>query len=316
MKFILERWPWLEVQVRKCSAKLSFLKSIYKALRKKKKQDTGKQEQVAGKELVDYLKSLGIKKGDILIVHSSYRPLKCFGMKPNEIIEMLKEIIGSEGTLVMPSFALFPEEISGTFDETSHKQFIYDVNSSEAWTGIITDLFWREEDVVRSHYPDNPLAAWGKYSTEMFAEEEEGDLALGPNSAWKFCAEHNAKVLFLGVPALDSITEIHLPEDNLDKDWPVKGWFKERHYKIVDGEKETERNTRIRKQFWSKYATEFRCSYVLRKQGVLKEELFHNVAISYIPDLKVFEEFITQRALQGDLLIYKVPSKYYRKRNE
>lgn len=316
MRFVLERWPWLEVQLRKCAANLSFLKVIYKRLRKKRKQEIGNQQQFDKKELIDHLSRIGIEKGDILIVHSSYRPLKCFGMKPNEIIDMLKQMVGKEGTLVMPSFALFPEEISGTFEETSHKQFTYDVGRSEAWTGIITDLFWREDDVVRSRYPDNPLAAWGKYSTEMFAKEQQGDLALGPNSAWKFCAERNAKVLFLGVPALDSITEIHLPEDNLDKNWPVEGWFKERHYKIVDGEKETERNTRIRKQFWSKYATEFRCSYALRKQGVLSETLLHNVAISYIPDLKMFEDFITQRALQGDLLIYKIPKKYYRKRNE
>lgn len=314
MKSIMEKQPWIEVLARRVAKHLTFIKNIFNKLNTKKKKKIGNCEIIDKSILKNYLKGLGIKKGDILIVHSSLRPLKCFEMSPEDVIDMLLDLVGEEGTLVMPSFVTYNEHISGEFEEVSTQEFLYNVQKSAAWTGIITDIFWRREDVMRSKFPDNSLAAFGKYAKEMFEKEDKGDLAHGQYSAWKFCSEHHAKVLFLGIPAFNAITEIHLPEDILDEDWPIRGWFKERKYEITDGEKVYKRKTRIRKQFWSKYLTEYRCSYELRKHDLLKEEILRNVPISFIYDLKTMEKFITERAKKGDLLIFRIPKRYYKKK--
>lgn len=313
LKSLMEHYSWLEVMARRITRYFSFPKKILKKINTKKKKNIGLGEHVGATVLKDYLRGQGITNGDILIVHSSLRPLKCFGMSPEDVIDMLLELVGETGTLVMPAFPMYDEHISGKFEEISTQEYVYDIQESPAWTGIITDLFWRRADVIRSRFPDNPLAAHGKYAKEMFEQEKEGDLAHGQYSAWKFCSEHHAKVLFLGIPAFNAITEIHLSEDILDEDWPILGWFKERKYEIRDGEKVYKRITRIRKQFWSKYLTEYRCSYELRKHNLLKEELLKAVPISYIPDLAKLEEFVTERALEGDLLIFRIPKRYYRK---
>lgn len=314
LKRMMEIYPGLEVAARKTARHLLFIKKLIKIAHAKKKEKQNMDECIDKSILIEYLKQLGIVNGDILIVHSSMRPLKKFGLSPTEVIDMLLDLVGEEGTLVMPSFTLYDEYVSGTFEESSMQEFVYDIRESTAWTGVITDLFWRRSDVMRSRFPDNPLAAHGKYSVEMFGQENKGDLAHGHYSAWKFCSEHHAKVLFLGIPAFNAITEIHLSEDILDERWPINGWFKERKYEIRDGKNAYNKITRIRKQFWSKYLTEYRCSYELRKQNLLKEESLMTIPISFIPDLAEMEEFVTARALEGDLLIFKIPKKYFKKR--
>ena len=245
MKRIMEQIPQLEVWARIVAGYMTGIKEIYKKNNVKKKKHIGNAPQVHKNVLIDYLKALKIQKGDILIVHSSLRPLKCFGMAPTEIIEELLKLVGDEGTLVMPAFCKYNEHIKGKFAEESVTEFVYNVQESPAWTGVISDTFWRREDVIRSRYPDNPLAATGSCAREIFMQEAQGDLAHGRYSSWKFCSDKHAKVLFLGIPAFNSITEIHLAEDLLDDRWPVKGWFKECHYKIIDNEKVYNKTTRI-----------------------------------------------------------------------
>ena len=310
---IMAKIPWTEVWGRHLALKLSTIRSGFKQKQKEKKEAVAASNQLDLSDLKTELEALGIKKGDILLVHSSFRPLKSFGCSPDEIIGMLIDLVGDEGLLVMPSFVAYEEEISGGFNETSEKEFTYDPKGSKAWTGVITDKFWRRDDVIRSSFPDNSLAARGKRAGELFKNEIDSEMAHDKKSAWEYLREHHAKILFLGIPAFNSITEIHLCEDRLDEQFPVKGWFKERHYIIAEKDGPGyKRVTRIRKQFWSRYLTEYRCSYELSRNGYLREYLYKGINVSLIPDLYSFNEFVEGKAKSGDLIIFRVPKKYYR----
>ena len=87
---------------------------------------------VKKQDIVTALKQIGVKRGDILLVHSS---LKSFGMDveggAETVISALKETLTQEGTLVMPTF-------SQKNFQTVYKDWSLERPSD---TGYITEFF-------------------------------------------------------------------------------------------------------------------------------------------------------------------------------
>ena len=54
-------------------------------------------------QLRPFLRDLGLKKGDVVLVHSSYNKFEAYCGKPMEVIETLQDTLGPEGTLLMPT---------------------------------------------------------------------------------------------------------------------------------------------------------------------------------------------------------------------
>lgn len=72
--------------------------------------------------IIDNLKNRGIGKGSIIIVHSSYDLLEISGLLPEEINSKLLELVGTEGTLVMPAIRKYKEE--GNFEKHIKKTWM------------------------------------------------------------------------------------------------------------------------------------------------------------------------------------------------
>lgn len=126
-------------------------------------------------------RDLGLKRGDIVMVHSS---LSAFGFVEggaHAVIDVLTSILTEEGLLLMPSFnhgAAFGENAPG----------YYDPQETPTTNGIIPDTFWRRKGVWRSLNPTHPYAAWGK-NARRIVEHHHRTLTMGPDSplgqAWR-----------------------------------------------------------------------------------------------------------------------------------
>ena len=90
--------------------------------------------------LTEELRSLGVRPGGILLVHTA---LSRVGTSPGELIEALLAVLGDSGTLVMPSMA---DDDDVPFDRTSMPCRA---------VGLVADTFRRMPGVLRS---DNPHA--------------------------------------------------------------------------------------------------------------------------------------------------------------
>ena len=55
-------------------------------------------------ELVRQLRSLGVTAGDVLLVHTSFRAVRPVEGGPEGLIRALRDALGPDGTLVMPSW--------------------------------------------------------------------------------------------------------------------------------------------------------------------------------------------------------------------
>lgn len=149
-------------------------------------------------ELVAQLHALGVRRGAVLLVHTSFRAVRPVEGGPLGVIDALREALGPGGTLVMPSW-------SGDDDMP------FDPLTSPASPdlGVVADTFWRQPGVARSDHPF-ALAAAGPQAERITS----GALPLPPHapaSPVGKAYDLDGQVLLLGV-GHDADTTLHLAE--------------------------------------------------------------------------------------------------------
>ena len=144
--------------------------------------------------LVSQLRALGVQPGGLLLVHSA---LSKVGTSPRELIEALLEVLGTDGTLVMPSMA---DDDDTPFDRTAIPCRA---------VGLVADTFWRMPGVLRS---DNPhaFAAHGPLASRI-TQPHPIDIPHGVDSPPGRVFHLDGSILLLGV-GHDANTTLHVAE--------------------------------------------------------------------------------------------------------
>ena len=115
-------------------------------------------------ELAQVLHRVGLREGDSTLVHSSFDAFEGFDGKPSDVIEVLKEAIGPRGLLMMPTIPF-----SGTAIDWARSHPLVDLRRTPSRMGLISEIFRRSPDVIRSVHPTHPVAAWGAQAAECVA---------------------------------------------------------------------------------------------------------------------------------------------------
>lgn len=173
-------------------------------------------------------KALGIKLGDIIIMHSSLSRIGWTIGGSVAVIEALTGVLTPEGTLVMPTFTSgnsepsywqnppVPESWWSTIREEM-PAYNPQVTPSRAM-GRIVETFRTWPEVVRSSHPMSSFAAWGKYAKAII-ENHELEADIGENSPISRLYDLNGLILLLGVTHSNN-TSLHLAE--FRSDYPGK----------------------------------------------------------------------------------------------
>ncbi len=155
------------------------------------------------------LQRLGIEKGDALMVHASLRPHNGFRNKPNDMIAALKDAVGDDGLLVMPSMP---------YADSSRDYLLrgkpLDILRSPSHMGLLSEIFRRGKQTVRSMSPTHPLLAWGVGAESFIAGHEFQQYAFGAESPFARLLELNGKILCIDT-TFESITFTHFVEDRI-----------------------------------------------------------------------------------------------------
>ncbi len=262
--------------------------------------------------IIEYLKNRGIGKGSIIIVHSSYDLLEGSGLLPEEINLKLLDLVGTEGTLVMPIIRKYKEE--GKREEYLTKNMndvtcIYNVQKSKVISGFLPYMLMQRPDSFVSRFPLNPVVAVGKHAKKMIEKNLEGDHPSphGPNSSWKFCVDNNAIVIGLGVDMPHYLTVTHVNEE-CTLEWPIKDWYRKRKFEIVDKDFKIYKEVLERKPIWGAiYLAENKYKKDLLRNCILKIENIESLDISII-DSKRLTNFLQAHSQKG--YPYYVGSKF------
>lgn len=157
-------------------------------------------------EFVPYTKWLEqqnrIERGDCVYVVSDVlglaKAVKEQGERfvPDTLVEMLKNLVGPEGTLLFP-----------TFNWGFCKGETFDYARTPVKTGALSKAALKKEEFVRTKHPIYSFAVWGK-SQKLLTEMDPRD-SFGEGTVFEYMYEQDAKVLVIGLPALQGTTYLH-----------------------------------------------------------------------------------------------------------
>lgn len=143
-------------------------------------------------DLVNAFRQLGLQPGDAVLVHSAFSAIGRVEGGPDTVIDALLEVLGKEGTLLMPTLS------SGVFDR----------ENSPSKVGLLTEIFRTRKGVLRSFHPSHSVAAYGAKAEKLIEGHLHCPTACGEGTPYAKLMDCGGKVLLLGVDQ-DRNTSLH-----------------------------------------------------------------------------------------------------------
>lgn len=171
--------------------------------------------------LQEAFEDAGVEAGQTLLVHSSMSAIGgwiCGGAEA--VIEALRGVLGSAGTLVMPTHTA--ENTDPAFWQNppvpqewweiirQERPAFHPATSKTYKMGVIPETFRTYPGVLRSNHPIGSFAAAGKHAAAITAPQPLEPM-FGDDSPIGRLFDLDAQILLLGV-AYDNCTSLHLAE--------------------------------------------------------------------------------------------------------
>ncbi len=185
------------------------------------------------------LRALGLKDGDTVMVHSSYKSLGGIEDGPAGVFKGLLEVLGEEGTLILPGFS---------FDTVTRENPVFDIYETPSCVGFLPEYFRTQvEGVIRSLHATHSLCLKGKRAEELASGHEKDLTPVGENSPLAKLPKIDGKILMLGNGAgsntsMHGVEELSEPPYLFDRTRPVE-------YTLKIGDKVIKQPNAIRHNF-------------------------------------------------------------------
>jgi len=183
---------------------------------------------VTKKEIENGLNSLGVKTSMMLEVHCSLSSIGHVDGGAITIIDALKNVVGTKGAILMPSFRLSPNfplnETDKKLGLTLKIKILHDDNEKSAM-GIIADTFRKMPDVITGD---------GIFRVSAWGHEAEKHAAMG----FQHLIDSDGCALLMGVDIYrmssmhyvenflpDEIKNKFIPSEKARKIYPESEWF-------------------------------------------------------------------------------------------
>ncbi len=236
----------------------------------------------------------GVRRGDVLMVHSALSKITVVDDRDGReavraadpptgaalILDVLRGIIGGEGTLVLPTFPKYPTEAAYLSPENDGRERLtYDPERTPSKSGLMTEIFRKATGSLRSRYPIQTVSASGRLAAEIVGGDATTviGLAHGPGSPYARLVAHRAWVISIGIPLIDFCTVVHAAEDARYHEWPLKDFWRSRHFDVIEGERAHPVTLLERRPIYSRGYAEELLRRDARSNGVLAERDVGNV---------------------------------------
>ena len=160
-------------------------------------------------ELIRALRSLGIERGNALMVHSSFSTVSGFTGSPNDFVDALMDVVGPEGHLLMVSMPY----MSSTFAYLQNGK-IFDVRKTLSHMGVVSETFRRRPGVLRSQHPTHPILAFGPRAAWFVGDHEKCLYPCGLGTPFDKLFQLGGKVLFVNA-SFFTLTFFHYLEERI-----------------------------------------------------------------------------------------------------
>lgn len=171
------------------------------------------------------LRALGLREGDLVMVHASLRNLGPVEGRAVGVIEGILAAVVPGGTMLMVLGATDDHAWVNEHPETEREALLVDAepfdtrtNPALAEIGTLAEVFRRYPGVVVNDHPEGRFAAYGELAADLL-DDLPWDDYYGPGSPLERLAE-GGRILRLGAD-LDTVTALHYAEYRCSV-WPKR----------------------------------------------------------------------------------------------
>jgi aminoglycoside N3'-acetyltransferase len=151
-------------------------------------------------QLRQRLIDLGVTPGRTLWVQSSWNEFYNVPLRPSEMIGLLRDLLGPNGTLAMPAFPI---------DQDPEKLFL--VDKAPVYTGLLCEVFRRSPDTSRSIHLSSSVCAVGPNADFLIRDHHLTSMPWGKDSPFCRLGEVDARMLGIGA-GFNFMTPLHTAE--------------------------------------------------------------------------------------------------------
>lgn len=174
------------------------------------------------KKLISDLENIGIKKGDDVLIHMSYKSLGYVDGGIDTFLNSLKAVVGDRGTILFPTLS---------YRYVTSENPVFDARHTASCVGAVSNYFLKCEGVKRSFNPTHSVAAYGFRQNEYIAHHYLDDEPVGPNSPFSILPSFGGKVLMIGC-GIKCNTSMHGVEEFAKVPYVLSD--KKREYVLID----------------------------------------------------------------------------------
>lgn len=151
------------------------------------------------KILKEDLCAIGIRRGDSVLIHSSYKSMGGLDGGIQTLVDALLSVIGDNGTLIVPTL---------TYSYVTPEKPVFDFTKTPSCVGAISEYVRCMNGAERSVHPTHSCAAIG-YNASFYVKGHEIDRTpVGNNSPFYKLRQLGGKVLMLGCD-INHNTSVH-----------------------------------------------------------------------------------------------------------
>jgi aminoglycoside N3'-acetyltransferase len=240
---------------------------------------------------------------EILMVHSSLDALvPMYRGNAKELLAGLIEFCGPNRTLVMPSFIMGGRSYDAAQYYATRP---FDVRTTPSEVGLLTEIFRRTPNVLRSLHPTCAVCALGPRAKELTTGHHISRTGMSPDSPFGVMTRRPTAILGIGVEYFRCLTQVHAATHKMGDEYPIKFENITTQVTLIDYDGTRYTHTlglpdRTKKLdltvLWS----------VLSKDE-LREWRFHGVPMFVIPEAGVLTERLIEAARKGITIFGRVP---------
>jgi aminoglycoside N3'-acetyltransferase len=171
----------------------------------------------AVEELIEDLRRLGVRHGDLLMVHASLRAIGPVDGGADGVIDALEAAVGTRGSLLMTMGARDDWAWVNERPEADRAALLaeaepFDSRSTPAEEdiGVLAEVFRQRPGTVVSDHPEGRFGARGRLAEQLLVDVPWDDY-YGPGSPLERFVHHGGRILRLGAD-LGTVTLYHHAE--------------------------------------------------------------------------------------------------------
>jgi aminoglycoside 3-N-acetyltransferase len=154
-------------------------------------------------QLLEGFRHAGVRPGNTILVHTSYKSLGGVDGGPDTVIEAMRELVGPQGTVIFPAFNLH------SWTEGHY----WDVLETPSKMGVITERARNRADARRTPHPIYSFSVLGPRAEEFVAADDPE--AFGPNSVFSLFHRTNGTIVSIGLDFNNTFSMMHYVEYNV-----------------------------------------------------------------------------------------------------